>query len=165
MAREHRLVVGLLDLARAPVGNGEPVRVLPLVQKVLRESGQQPTLHAAPGTAALAVPTHPVWLERILANLLDNAQRHGGGAVAVTVARAGSDVVVCVDDRGPGVAEDLREAVFAGLDVSGPAPEGNRLGLPLSRRAARRAGGDLSVETRPGGGARFVLRLPLAGPS
>ncbi len=98
-----------------------------------------------------------------LANLLDNALKHGreGGAVAIACAREGAFVRVSVDDDGGGVAAGDRERIFA-LGVRGERPRGAGAGIGLAvvRAIARRAGGDARVESSPLGGARFVLRLP-----
>ena len=102
--------------------------------------------------------------ERILHPVVENALRYGRSEVQVTVARDGSTVLFAVDDDGPGVGEDEREAIFepavrgrAGRSSNGA---GAGLGLALSRRLARAASGE--VEARAGAPGRFVVRLPAA---
>ena len=70
---------------------------------------------------------------------------------------------VFVDDDGPGVAPDERERVFAFSQRGPTAAEGNGIGLAFVRLMAERVGGDVTVEESPLGGARFALRVPLAG--
>jgi signal transduction histidine kinase len=100
-------------------------------------------------------------LRRAIANLLDNARVHGGGAVAVCVARRGGEVVVTVDDDGPGVPAERREAMFEAFARGG---DGGSLGLGLAlvRRIAAAHGGRAWIEDRPGGGARVGFSISLA---
>lgn len=108
-------------------------------------------------------------LQRVLVNLLDNARAHAGGAVGVGVDRSGNEAEVTVDDNGPGVPPGERKAIFerfyrgpaAGRRGAGP---GTGLGLALVAEHVKAHHGLVEVGDRPGGGARFVLRLPLAPP-
>lgn len=103
-------------------------------------------------------------LEAMLQPLLDNAARYGMSTVDVTARRGESIVVVEVTDDGPGVGREESERIFEpGVrgEAAGEGPTGAGLGLPLARRLAHSAGGEVSVE--PGGpGGRFSLTLPLA---
>ncbi|MFF8608356.1 sensor histidine kinase [Streptomyces sp. NPDC015346] len=106
-------------------------------------------------------------LARVLANLLDNAQRHARSRITVTVRAEGAWAVLAVTDDGEGVPAAERERVFerfVRLDDARTRDEGGAgLGLAIARDVARRHGGDLTVTDAPSGGARFVLRLPLDG--
>ncbi|MCE9573986.1 MAG: HAMP domain-containing histidine kinase [Deltaproteobacteria bacterium] len=100
-------------------------------------------------------------VRRAIANLVDNARLHGGGATAVVVERRGAEVAVVVDDAGPGVPRGERERVFepfarAGLGGS------LGLGLALVRRIAVAHGGRAWIEDRPGGGARVGFTVAAA---
>jgi signal transduction histidine kinase len=107
-------------------------------------------------------------IERILHPVIENACRHGRGEVRVGVTAENGDVTVTVADDGPGVPETDRERIFEpGVRVAdgegdrGARPAGGAgLGLPLARRLARAAGGDVHAE--PGLGGRFTIRLPSA---
>ncbi|MFE9337222.1 ATP-binding protein [Streptomyces sp. NPDC007063] len=105
-------------------------------------------------------------LSRVLANLLDNAQRHAASEVRVSVRRDGGDLVVEVLDDGPGVPAADRERIFerfVRLDAARSRDEGGAgLGLAIARDVAERHGGTLRAPAPSGGGGRFVLRLPLA---
>lgn len=104
-----------------------------------------------------------------LQNVLINVERHAGTrageAARVHVQPRGRHVLIRVEDRGPGVTRELREAIFErgrrGTDAS---VDGQGLGLFVSRRLLREHGGDIWVEGRPGGGASFVLCLAAAEP-
>ncbi|MFC7817976.1 sensor histidine kinase [Streptomyces sp. NPDC057367] len=103
-------------------------------------------------------------LGRVLANLLDNAQRHARSAVEVSVRRDGEAAVVSVADDGEGVPAADRERVFerfVRLDAARSRDDGGAgLGLAIARDVAVRHGGTLTVHDAPAGGALFELRLP-----
>lgn len=105
-------------------------------------------------------------LERVLANLIENADTHGGGATGVAVRMLADTVHIAVEDRGPGVPLGERSRIFErfarGSDgVRTARSTGSGLGLALAEENARLLGGKIWVEDRPGGGARFVLMLPV----
>ena len=97
-------------------------------------------------------------------NLLANAVRYGpeGQPITISVEDAPPDLRVRVADRGPGVPPDLRDRIFEPFERFDPnSGLGTGLGLPVSRRLAEVLGGRLMVEDTPGGGATFVLVLPM----
>jgi signal transduction histidine kinase len=104
-------------------------------------------------------------LRRAIRNLLENARRHAGtGEVELRLDEDGSMVEVHVLDRGPGVPEALRERIFEPFFRLPGASErdgGVGLGLALVKSIAARHGGSVRCESRSGGGASFVLRLPM----
>jgi two-component system, OmpR family, sensor kinase len=119
-----------------------------------------------------AVEGHPGDLQRLVRNLVDNAIRHSppGGRVRVEAHTGADSVQVVVSDQGPGVAPDVRERIFEPFFRSPYVradSSGAGLGLAIARSIARAHGGDLWVDgaTDRGFGARFVLRLPLWGPT
>jgi signal transduction histidine kinase len=98
--------------------------------------------------------------ERILTPLLQNAERHAVTWVSLSAERAGTSVLVHLDDDGPGIPEELRDAVF---EPGQTRTDGNGagLGLALARRLARATGGEVEAISHPGGtGARLRVRLP-----
>jgi two-component system, OmpR family, sensor kinase len=116
---------------------------------------------AAGRGAPLRVGAERQLVVQALAPLLDNAVRHARGRVTVGLARDGAAVVLTVSDDGEGFAAADVEAAFApGASGSG----GAGLGLPLARRLARSAGGDVTARAAgPGEGGLVVLRLPAVG--
>ncbi len=165
LAREHRLLVDLLNLTLAATeADPQPsTALLPLVQEVVRQRRRRIQVQTDGVAQSVEVGVHPVQLRRILLNLLDNADRHGAGAVRVEIRRIGDRAHVAVEDAGPGVPAHQREAIFHRFRTPVSATRsGTHLGLALSHGHARAAGGDLRVEDRPGGGARFVLALPVS---
>jgi two-component system sensor histidine kinase MtrB len=103
-------------------------------------------------------------LERVLANLLNNADTHGGGATRLGVEGRNGRVVIAVEDNGPGVPLGERERIFerfargSNTQPSGQYT-GSGLGLALAAENTRLQGGRIWVESAPSGGARFVVEL------
>ncbi|MDG9723859.1 sensor histidine kinase [Streptomyces sp. DH41] len=118
------------------------------------------------GEGAVQVAGSRGQLGRVLANLLDNAQRHARSAVEVSVRRDGDLAVVAVADDGEGVPAGDRERIFerfVRLDAARSRDDGGAgLGLAIARDVAVRHGGTLTVHEAPAGGALFELRLPTA---
>jgi two-component system sensor histidine kinase KdpD len=151
----------------------QPVwREVELAQAIQRAvSGSEPAaetkqirLEVTTAAAPTTLRTDPVRFNQILVNLLSNAVRHGpqGQPIMIQVEAAGPDVRVRVIDRGLGVPPDVRERIFEPFERFDPhSGLGTGLGLPVSRRLAKVLGGRLSVEDTPGGGATFVLMIPM----
>jgi len=103
-------------------------------------------------------------LRRLVRNLLQNAQRYGGGGpIEVTVRAAAEMIELAVADRGPGVAEEERPRIFEPFYRARGAAEsagGVGLGLALVQRIAHRHGGDVECLPRAGGGSVFRVTLP-----
>lgn len=109
-------------------------------------------------------------LGRALANLLDNARKHGQGVEALRLFEKEGQLAFCVDDRGPGLLPGEETRIFAPFyrkDRGGEAREAGSLGLGLAlvQRIARAHGGDTFAENRPGGGARVGFTLRREGPA
>ncbi|MFI9616590.1 sensor histidine kinase [Streptomyces sp. NPDC052023] len=162
--RLQRLAADLLLLARLDAGE-RPTGARVDLAELAREqaSGRQGVSVEAD---SLEVAGSRGQLGRVLANLLDNAQRHARAAVTVAVRPDGDRAVVQVEDDGDGVSPADRERIFerfVRLDDARSRDEGGAgLGLAIARDVAARHGGSLTVHDAPAGGARFELRLPLA---
>jgi signal transduction histidine kinase len=123
--------------------------------------------------AGIRVAAEPALVERILAPPIENAYRYAVGEVRIGVRRDSGAVVFIIEDDGAGIPDADRESIFEpGRRAAGPgaradsgatavASQGAGLGLALSRRLARTAGGDIKAEPRDSGG-RLVVRLPAA---
>ena len=105
----------------------------------------------------------PAMLRRLVRNLVENARRHGGGAVEAWLERAAGGVLLVVADRGPGVPEAERERIFEPFYRAAGHAEGADggvgLGLSLVREIAEAHRGSARVAPREGGGSRFEVRL------
>jgi signal transduction histidine kinase len=97
------------------------------------------------------------WLERLVSVLVDNACRYGayGSEVKVSVGSRDGSATLTVDDAGPGIAEEEREAIFRRFHRATTQPGGSGLGLAIADAIVEATGGRWSVETSPAGGARF----------
>lgn len=101
---------------------------------------------------------------QIMVNLIGNAVRYSpeGGVVSVTVSMRGDMAEAIVADQGKGIAPADQARIFEKFERVDPTePGGNGLGLYIARRLARAMGGDLTVDSVPGDGARFTLTLPV----
>jgi signal transduction histidine kinase len=104
-------------------------------------------------------------LRRALRNLLENANRHAAGSINLSLGQTDTLAVIRVCDRGPGVPLDLQERIFEPFYRLPGATErdgGVGLGLALVKSIAQRHGGRAYCENREGGGACFVIELPLS---
>jgi signal transduction histidine kinase len=105
-------------------------------------------------------------VNQIFLNLLTNALQAVAGrspaAIRIRTTLAQGGVEVVIEDSGPGVPAALRTRIFDPFFTTKPAGHGTGLGLSISAQIAARHGGTLTVEDAEGGGARFVLRLPVA---
>jgi two-component system sensor histidine kinase MtrB len=168
--RFQSLITDLLELARSDLpAEPEPVDVIDLARQVCRASGIPPEI------VTVEPDTDPTWhvdrrrFEQMLANLIDNAGRHGGGTAAVRLGQVDGVRYVEVDDEGPGVAPEDRMGIFArfvrGRTASARGDsEGTGLGLALVAQHVAAHEGRVWVTDRPGGGARFRVELPVDPP-
>jgi signal transduction histidine kinase len=162
--RFARMVVDLLEISRADQTDDPPPEEIALDALVRNVIATR---------AAVALELEPAVvlgdrrrLDRVLTNLLDNADRHAGGAVLVSVRVRGSAVRLEVEDAGPGVPEPLREQIFErfarGVMAGSRGDDtGSGLGLALVREHVLRLGGRVWVEDREPCGSRFVVELVL----
>ncbi len=100
---------------------------------------------------------------QIMLNLIGNAIRYGpdGGMIWVRADNDGKTVSVTVADQGPGIAAEDQARLFAKFERLGRTDAGGSgLGLYISRRLAQAMGGDITLDSAPGQGARFTLSLP-----
>jgi two-component system, OmpR family, sensor histidine kinase KdpD len=172
--RLARLVGNLLDMSRIEAGAVDPHLVEvwlpdvvgPAVQHARKTTAEQIIAVDVPESLPLVL-VDPVRLEQVLANLLENARRYAGnGLVRVTAKPRQGAVDLRVVDHGPGIPEDQREQIFSQfyrLDGGRRPGGGTGLGLAICRGLVEAMGGRIWVETAPGGGAAFVVRLPRAG--
>jgi two-component system sensor histidine kinase KdpD len=168
-----RQVENLLHLSRL-TERGVPWTLawVPAEDPALSAVGHFRTLH--PETEVLLkvdeslplVRMEPGLMEQALTNLLENARDYAGTGLEVHVT-AGATVDYRVLDRGPGVADAEKEAIFDKFARGGQAQHsgarGSGLGLAIVREVAQVHGGSTGVADRPGGGAEFFLRIPLPG--
>ena len=166
--RMQRLVEDLLLLARAD--EHVPCRARPVdLDDLVFEEG-----HRLRSTTSMRVDTSGVGaarvqgdadaLRRVVRNLGENAARHAASRVDIALADLGDDVVLTVDDDGPGIPESERERVlqrFVRLDEARSRDDGGSgLGLAIVDEVVRAHGGSMSITQSPLGGARIQVTLP-----
>jgi signal transduction histidine kinase len=164
-----RLLSDLLDLDRLSKGLVEPRRsrtdVAALVGRVASEWRQRSGRRLDVTTEPVVAWVDPAKVERVVENLLANADRHTtpDTPVWVTVARQDGGVLLAVEDAGGGVPKELRSALFEPFRQGPGAPAhapGVGIGLSLVARFAELHGGRAWVQDRPGGGASFGSCCP-----
>jgi len=113
-------------------------------------------------TSALAASGQEPAVIQILVNLIGNAIRHSpaGGTVRLAFDQTAGTASVTVSDEGPGIEPADQQRIFERFERVEPKQDGTGLGLAISRRLARSMGGDVTLESAPGAGARFTLTLP-----
>jgi two-component system sensor histidine kinase KdpD len=169
--RLDRIVDNLLDLSRLQAGAARPEPSVAAVDDLLVQAldelgaaGARVEVSLAAESPAVRVDPHQ--LERVLANLLENAVKYSPDSepVRVQVQAVGSEVRIRVVDHGPGVAPEELERIFEpfhrGARGAGEAG-GAGLGLAIARGFAEANGGRVWAESRAGQGATFVLALPI----
>ncbi|MGI5246114.1 ATP-binding response regulator [Dactylosporangium sp. CA-139066] len=169
------LINDILDLAKVEAGRMELGLesisldaaigdVITTLRPLTDRKGLQVYLDVPP---TAAVHADPLRLRQILDNLLSNAIKFtaDGGMIAVLVTPALQDVAITVADSGIGIAPEDQERVFEEFQQVGPAAQrkaGTGLGLALTRRLVEAHGGTIGLESTPGEGSRFTVRLPAA---
>ena len=166
--RLERLLADLLDIERLRLGHTivrrERVDVADLVRRVVADyplGGRVVSITGDPVSANV----DGAKLERIVDNLVVNAAKHTPpeGPIEIRVDTRGRDLLLVVEDEGPGIADEYKQDVFEtfnrGPNVSSMAP-GAGIGLSLVSRFAAIHGGRSWVEDAPGGGASFHVLIP-----
>ncbi len=171
--RLHQMVEGLMELERLSARRREEVGTpVHLSQVVAQRAALFRTSRARSITCQVDqrvwVPGDRLLLERVLDNLLANAGEYspGDSDILVRLAVEGSAAVLAVADRGPGVPPEERAAIFGRFvrGAAGASRPGLGLGLAVVAEVVSWHGGTVEVTDTPGGGATFLVRLPLAPP-
>ncbi len=134
-------------------------RAVHVVEARARAAGIE--LEVAPSRVVLLVRVDPELMVQVLVNLLFNGidAMPEGGPLSIAVSGENSQVCISVRDSGPGIPEDLRLNIFRPFFTT--KHKGTGLGLSISQQVVNRHGGAIHVEDTPGGGATFVVELPL----
>ncbi|MFJ5232032.1 ATP-binding protein [Kitasatospora sp. NPDC088391] len=166
--RLDHLINNLLDMSRLQTGTVTPLlRPTDLDEVVPFVLGGVPSgsVRLDVAESLPMVRADPGLLERVLANLVENAVKYGPPGSPVLVKAdllpQGGRVELRVVDRGPGVPEEARERIFAPFQRHGDAPRGTGvgLGLAVARGFAEAMGGTVAAEDTPGGGLTMVVSL------
>jgi signal transduction histidine kinase len=170
--RSLNLLEDLLDLSRIDADKLDPILADIDAWEIVREavatvepSAERRGLRIDVDGPEEAVPAHTdrQRIRQILINLLTNAVRHSpaDGIIRVELTYDEGALQFDVVDHGEGIAPEQQAIIFEAFERAGKETQrGTGLGLALSRKLARLLGGDLRVESQPGRGARFFLKLP-----
>ena len=165
------LLASRLDTKQA---DAEPFETLDLTGLAAEECARvNAELQAELGTGpdadhSLTLQGSPRLLRRLIRNLLENARRYTHGDITLELAQTGAGqqqkAIIRVHDRGPGVPAEQRKRIFEPFYRLPGASEregGVGLGLALVKSISERHGGTVRCEARPGGGASFIVELPV----
>ena len=161
------LLASRLDTRQA---DAEPYETLDLTGLAAEECARvQAELGTAMQTHSLMLQGSARLLRRLIRNLLENARRYSAGEISLELEQTGTGAqqraVIRVNDRGPGVPPGQRERIFEPFYRLPGASEregGVGLGLSLVKSITERHNGNVRCEDRPGGGASFVVELPMS---
>jgi heavy metal sensor kinase len=164
--RLSRMADDLLLLARAEQGElrlkTEQVDVMDVLEDVAGRFRSERKISVSPGEP-LVLTADRLRLEQALTNLVDNALRHGGGAVTVSAVRDDGTAELHVVDQGPGFGPDFLPQAFERFTRAdeGREGDGSGLGLAIVATIARAHHGAARAANTPGGGADVWISLPL----
>jgi signal transduction histidine kinase len=162
----ERLVLDLLEISRLDAGveraSPEDVDLRVFVERLAEVLDTPKPTVSGSGPWDLQVDKRR--LERVLANLVENADRHGGGVTAIALDRDHDHFRVAIEDRGPGIPPEDRERVFErfwrGVASRRSSNKGTGLGMTLVAQHLEMIDGEIRIEANDGGGTRIVVELP-----
>ena len=177
VARFTQLVEDLLEISRYDVGSAalqaEPILLVEFVRQAVEHSTRPDiSVDARPDAEHTVIMGDKRRLAQVVANLIDNADRYGGGEVEISISRWNDTILIAVEDLGPGVPDGEREVIFDRFSRGSAGGRrgydtGSGLGLSLVAEHVGLHGGHIWVEDRLDGqpGARFVVALPVGEPA
>jgi len=170
--RLERIIRNVLNLTRLESGaitvhkEWQPLEeILGVVLNRLSHRLQERTVVLNVPADLPLLPFDTLLMEQVLSNLMENALRHtpAGTPIDVTAKRQKSGVLMEIADRGPGIPEDEKEAIFSKFTRSTHTRMGAGIGLAICRAIIEAHGGHIWAENRPGGGAVFKFVIPIEG--
>ncbi|ANK80771.1 MAG: hypothetical protein TEF_08130 [Rhizobiales bacterium NRL2] len=165
VADMQRMVDDYLAFARGQDQEpAEPLDLRDLIAAVEADMLRQGVGIETRVTGDMQMMGRPNALKRCLVNLLDNSRRFATSIVLQAERRA-NQILIRIDDNGPGIPANQRVEVFRPFrrldNARGPDQSGAGLGLTIARDVVRRHGGDIRLLDAPGGGLRVEMRIPV----
>ena len=167
----QRMVLDLLEISRLDGGTAvvsdDVIDLRHLLDRIVDQHATSGTPIEVDANAPSRIRGDRRRLAQAIANILDNANRYAGGVTRVGVTVPGQGWVrIEIDDHGPGISEEERDAVFGrfargAAGVEAGSDSGTGLGLALTAEHIRLHGGRVWVEDAPEGGARFLVEIPV----
>lgn len=159
------IVAELLSLTRSQDVKRIPVDIRGVVEAAIGQAAafrkEKVALIKELPASVLVAPVDPLRLQQALVNLLKNAfQATASGAVTVRLEAQNEHITIAVEDTGTGMDEEVRSRLFQPFYTTKPRSEGLGLGLVLARQVILAHEGSVEVQTAPGKGSTFTVRLP-----
>jgi two-component system sensor histidine kinase MtrB len=165
VARIERLVQEISELNRIESGDlvleQQDIDLYDVIRELVHDMGAPVTVRGERTPTSVDIPR----AQQIFTNLIDNAQKHGGGHIEVDVRPEAGWAVVRVSDEGEGIAHGELERIFHRfyrIDKSRSVP-GTGLGLAITKHLVLLHGGTIRAFNREGRGTTFEVRLPATG--
>lgn len=172
--RLNRLLENILQMSKLDAGAATPNKQWHVLEELVGSAlhrtrhelaGYQVSVHLPADLPLIFVDG--LLLEQVFVNLLENAVRYTppGSQLWINAAVDGRAIRIAVSDNGPGVPKGSEERIFEKFYRASPTADSGRgsgLGLAICRAIVKAHGGSILATNRPGGGAEFVVRLPLA---
>lgn len=172
-ARLNRLLENILQMSKLDAGAAAPNRQWHVLEELIGSALHRTRSEIAQHEVAVHLPNDlpllfvdGLLLEQVFVNLLENAARYTPEGTKVTIRAAvdGKQIRIAVSDNGPGLPEGAEERIFDKFYRASPTADGGRgsgLGLAICRAIINAHGGTIGATNLPGGGAEFVIRLPV----
>lgn len=173
-ARLNRLLENILQMSKLDAGAASPNKQWHVLEEIVGSALHRIRRELVGHEVTVSLPTDlplmfidGLLMEQVFVNLLENAARYTPSGTHVTIQAAidGQAIRITVLDDGPGLPPGAEERVFDKFYRASPTVDGGRgsgLGLAICRAIVKAHGGGITAPNRPGGGAEFVLRLPLS---
>jgi len=170
VARCGEITAKMLQFGRKTETVLQPTQVEPVLREIVlllerraRANGAQLRVVVEPGIPPALLDSNE--LEQVLANLVNNAldATGKGGLITVSARREGKEALLEVADNGAGIAPEDLDRIFQPFFTTKPVGKGTGLGLAVVYGVVQGWGGSIQVESVPGAGTRFSIRIPLAG--
>lgn len=173
-ARLNRLLENILQISKLEAGAATPHRQWHVLEEIVGSALHRTRRDLVNHVVTLEIPADlpllsvdGLLLEQVFVNLLENAARytHTDAHLAIRAAVEGQVIRIAVQDDGPGIPVGTEERIFDKFFRAVPLVDGGRgsgLGLAICRAILKAHGGSITASNRPGGGAEFLIRLPLS---
>jgi signal transduction histidine kinase len=159
----NKIVQDLQDYAKKPMPQLQETDLEKTVQDVLSSLNIPESITVSCSLKAVfpKIKTDPIYLRRILTNLISNSIQAmpKGGKLTVSAERKGRNVFISIEDTGKGIPEEIREKLFKPLFTT--KSKGQGFGLAVVKKLAEALNGKVTVESHQGKGARFTLEFPM----
>lgn len=167
--RCNEIIGNLMQFSRQEKGEHNPISINEVVEKSMAIVDHQLSLKGVKIQSTLAenlpqISGNANQMQQVLMNLMINAQQaigDGGGTVDLTTLVRGNSLFITVSDTGPGITDEVAAKIFEPFFTTKPAGQGTGLGLSVTYGIIKDHGGDILVTRAEGGGAKFIITLPL----